>query len=87
MKDGMKINDINEHEPWELNLVIDQIMEYNDPNIEIIHPPKSVEKTKQKHKKKEMTGTKKDTTGSRRSSPPSTSRKLRSSSFKNLNVN
>ena len=74
----MNMNDIHEHEPWELNLVIGKIVEYNDPNVEIIHPPKSVENTKQKHNKKEATGTKKDKTGSRRLNTPSTSRKLRS---------
>ena len=57
--------------------MIGEIVEYGDHNIDIIHPPKPVENTKQKNNKKEATVTKKDKTWSKILNQ-STSRKLRS---------
>ena len=37
MKDGDEVDDLFPQEPWELSLAIEQIIEYNDPNVEIIH--------------------------------------------------
>ena len=36
MEEGMKVDDTNEQEPWELPLTIEQIVEYGDSSIEII---------------------------------------------------
>ena len=58
--------------------MIGQIVEYNDPNVEIIQPSNSVENTKQKHNKREASGMKKEKIGSSRLNTPSNSRKLRS---------
>ena len=37
MKDGDEVENTFPQEPWELSLAIEQIIEYNDPNVEIIH--------------------------------------------------
>ena len=36
MKEGTKVDDLEEQEPWELPLTIEQIVEYGDSSIEII---------------------------------------------------
>ena len=38
MIDGDRVDDLFSQEPWELSLAIEQIMDYKDPNVEIIHP-------------------------------------------------
>lgn len=46
-------------EPWELNPVIEQIMEYSDPNVEIIPLPNSGGKKKENDSEKKSEETNK----------------------------
>ena len=53
MKDGDDVDDLVMQEPWELDVVIEQIMEYSDPNVEIISQTNSGGKKKQNDSEKE----------------------------------
>ena len=59
MKDGDDVDDLVMQEPWEFNPVIEQIMEYNDPNVEIIPLPNSGGKKKENDSEKESVETNK----------------------------
>ena len=50
MKEEMDIDDVLAQEPWELQVTIEQIIEYGDPNVEII-TTKSGEALKSPRKK------------------------------------
>ena len=59
MKDGDDVDDLVMQEPLELNFVIEQIMEYSDPNVEIIPLPNSGGKNKENDSEKKSEETNK----------------------------